>query len=388
MKMITVFTPIYNRAYIIDQLYQSLLRQTNSEFEWLIVDDGSTDNIVELAERWMKGNQKFQIRFYRQENGGKHRAINYGVKLAKHEAFFIVDSDDYLEDDAIETILKYWNDINTDGKFAGISGLRRHKNGEIIGGKPAFNDYVDATNLERGQFGLGGDKAEIYKTELIRRFPFPEYENELFITEAVVWNRIAYEGYGIRWINKSFIICDYRQDGLTAKGQQLFLDNPKGWACYIRMQIECGVIEKNSYLKKCYYYYECECQKLFAGEIKRLLGLNDLEFYTITEQYTNFLQKLTELCSGKTVCIYAYGQWGKRLKRYLDCLGIRVNYVIDKQFDKIKEMKAYSIEMDLSQVDVILVALSKGAEEAAKIVKNKMHEAKVILCQDIKPEIW
>lgn len=388
MQMITVFTPIYNRAYIIDQLYQSLLRQTSSAFEWLIVDDGSTDNITELVEQWMKSTQKFKIRFYRQENGGKHRAINYGIRLAKYEAFFIVDSDDYLEDDAIETILKYWNDINTDGKFAGISGLKRHEDGEIIGEKPTFSDFADATNLERGQFGLGGDKAEVYKTELMRHFPFPEYENESFITEAVVWNRIAYEGYKLRWINKSFMICDYRPDGLTAKGQRLFPDNPKGWACYIRMQKEYEAIEESSYLKRCYYYYECECKRLTDREIKTMLGLNHSEFHIITGQYAKFSQKLTELCFGRKVCVYPYGQWGKRLKRYLDRLGIQIDYVIDKHFEKIGEIKAYAIEMDLPQVDVIFVALSKDAEEAAKTVRNKMPMAEIILCKDIKPEIW
>lgn len=102
--MITVFTPVYNRAYIINQLYQSLLRQTNYGFEWLIIDDGSTDNIAELVSQWIADTEDFEIRLYRQPNGGKHRAINRGVQLAKGDAFLIVDSDDYLTEDAIDTV--------------------------------------------------------------------------------------------------------------------------------------------------------------------------------------------------------------------------------------------------------------------------------------------
>ena len=93
-----------------------------------------------------------------------------------------------MEDDAVETILQYWGGIEVNSQYAGISGLRRNKNGTVIGGRPDFKEYVDATNLEREKFGLQGDKAEVFKTELLRKFPFPEYENERFITEAVIWD--------------------------------------------------------------------------------------------------------------------------------------------------------------------------------------------------------
>lgn len=109
--MITIFTPIYNRAYIVENLYHSLLRQTCYDFEWLIVDDGSTDQIGMLVGEWLKDNQCFKIRLYHQQNKGKHAAINYGVKLASYESFFIVDSDDYLENDAVRTIMCYWEGV-------------------------------------------------------------------------------------------------------------------------------------------------------------------------------------------------------------------------------------------------------------------------------------
>ena len=99
---ITVFTPTYNRAYILENLYRSLQRQTCKTFEWLVVDDGSADNTKELFERWQQEDNFFPIRYVKQENGGKCRAINQGLKLADGELFFTVDSDDYLTDDALE----------------------------------------------------------------------------------------------------------------------------------------------------------------------------------------------------------------------------------------------------------------------------------------------
>lgn len=386
--MITIFTPIYNRAYIIEQLYQSLKRQTSYTFEWLIVDDGSTDNIAELVQQWIKDTHQFQISFYQQRNGGKHRAINYGVRLASSDAFFIVDSDDYLEEDAVDIISKYWNDIKEDEKFAGIAGLRRHVNGETIGGKPCFDHFVDATNLERAKWGLNGDKAEVYKTDVLRKYPFPEYEDERFITEAVVWNRIAFEGYNLRWINKSFVVCEYQEDGLTAKGKQLFIENPRGWAHYIRSRREYEKIEQEIYLSQCFHFYEIERTWFNDPEIRGMLNLKAEEYEMILDEYGKFVKCLSEICANKRICIYAYGNWGKRLKEFLDRLGIRVEYVIDRNFSKISGIDAYSDDMNLPQTDIVIVALKNGVEEVTAKMSGKMPETELVLLKDIKPNVW
>lgn len=386
--MITIFTPIYNRAYIIGNLYQSLLRQTCFDFEWLIVDDGSTDNIGILVDEWIKSNQQFKIRLYHQENKGKHAAINYGVKLAKYEGFFIVDSDDYLEDDAVEIIMRYWKEVYLDKTFAGIAGLRRNDDGKVIGGIPLFEEYVDASNLERENFGLDGDKAEIYKTELLRRLPFPEYEGEKFVTEAVVWDRLAYEGYKIRWINKNFVVCDYLEDGLTARGNSIFTDNPKGWAHHLKTRRHYRAIDTNEWLRNCYYYYECEITRFTKDEIKKMLDMDTSEIEMVTTQYVEFACKLTEICAHKKIAIYGYGIWGKRIKKYLSYLQSKVEYVIDKRWKEIDDVTAYSIEMELPEVDLVFIALYTGAEMVAEAVKNKIQNVQVIVCKDIIPELW
>jgi glycosyltransferase involved in cell wall biosynthesis len=105
---ITVFTPTYNRSELLVRLYESLKMQNNKNFEWVIVDDGSSDNTTELVELWQH-EQKVQILYYKQLNGGKHRAINKGISLANGLLFFIVDSDDFLLPESIDIIINKYN---------------------------------------------------------------------------------------------------------------------------------------------------------------------------------------------------------------------------------------------------------------------------------------
>lgn len=215
MPSLTIFTPVYNRAYIISHLYQSLCRQTSKDFEWLVVDDGSTDNIEELINGFIDEN-KIKIRFFKQENGGKHRAINKGVLEAKGDFFFIVDSDDYVTDDAVEWINSNSLGINRDNRFAGLSGLRIHPDGRKIGGENNFSEIDDDAISIRVKHHVTGDLAEIYKTEILKKFPFPDITGEKFCSEGLIWNRIAMTGLKIRYFYKPLYICEYLDDGLTA----------------------------------------------------------------------------------------------------------------------------------------------------------------------------
>lgn len=212
--MITVFTPTFNRAYRLPKLYESLCRQTDRDFEWLIVDDGSTDDTVKLVESWIAEN-RIGIRYHRQDNGGKHRAINRGAEMARGELFFIVDSDDYLTDDALSEIHKTYAEIQGDDRFCGVCMCRAHKDGVRIGGELCF-DTLDCSALDfRLKHKITGDMAEVMRTNIMRQFPFPEFEGEKFCPEALVWNRIA-DNYFFRYKNRKIYICEYLADGLTA----------------------------------------------------------------------------------------------------------------------------------------------------------------------------
>jgi len=234
---ITVFTPTYNRGYIIEKLYRSLQKQTYTNFEWLIIDDGSNDHTQELFDSWTQENNPFDIRYYKVKNGGKHRAINKGTDLAKGTLFFIVDSDDALTVDALQSIVNWEKSIFNKHEFCGVSGNRGKNKSELIGTTFA-GEYVDATSLERNKFNITGDKAEVFYTEVLKKYKFDEIDGEKFITEATVWDRMAYDGYKIRWFNKTVYLCDYLEDGLTKNMKEIFAKNPIGTAIYITQQIK------------------------------------------------------------------------------------------------------------------------------------------------------
>ncbi|PBC74236.1 glycosyltransferase family A protein [Fibrobacter intestinalis] len=236
MSFITIFTPTYNRRHLIDNLYQSLLQQSEKNFEWLVVDDGSSDDTEQYFSGLLSKPQPFPIQYIKQENGGKHRAINRGVKKANGELFFIVDSDDYLIDKAIEKINQWIVMLDNSHKWAGVSGLKGYSEQKNVGQHPSTS-FVDAKNTERRKFHLEGDKAEIYFTDVLRKYPFPEISGEKFISEEIVWNAIAREGYYLRWFNEIIYICSYLDGGLT-KDSSKDERNPQGRLLWARGQLE------------------------------------------------------------------------------------------------------------------------------------------------------
>lgn len=229
---ITVFTPTYNRAYIIETLYRSLQRQSYTGFEWLVVDDGSSDDTEELFAGWREEENPFPIRYYKQENGGKCRAINRGLELARGELFFTVDSDDYLTDDALEKIVRWEAELPKEQKYCGFAGnlgtAPNHTPNKSFDGR-----FFDGTALDR--YGaVDGERASVFYTEIHRNYPYPEFPGEKFMTEAVAWNRMAHDGYKMRYYNDIIWIYEYKEDGLTRSGYNLFLNNPQGTGVFFR----------------------------------------------------------------------------------------------------------------------------------------------------------
>lgn len=189
---ITVFTPTYNRAYIINRLYESLQRQEIHNFEWLVVDDGSVDETEELFRTWMNNESKFPIRYYKKKNGGKCRAINFALDLAKGKLFFVVDSDDYLTDDALKKIIAWEKSLPKDEKYCGVAG-NLGMSSNFTPNTLFETDYYDGTLLDRYR-NIDGERALAFFTEIHKKYRYPEYSGEKFMTEAVIYNRMANHG--------------------------------------------------------------------------------------------------------------------------------------------------------------------------------------------------
>lgn len=226
---ITIFTPSYNRAYTLTKLYNSLLRQSCKDFIWYVINDGSSDNTDQLMNTFID-ERKINITYKKQENSGKHSAHNKAVSDCETELFFCVDSDDFLTDDAIEKIENVWQSIPEDKK-SGLSGIvanRGNENGAVIGTK--FPPDITAAGLSQlYAMGKRGDTALIFRTEIIKQYPFPVFEGERFFREHVIYDEID-KKYKLFVLNEIIYICEYLDDGLSKNATLLEMKSPKGAA--------------------------------------------------------------------------------------------------------------------------------------------------------------
>ncbi|MDR5752712.1 MULTISPECIES: glycosyltransferase family A protein [unclassified Caballeronia] len=224
-KPLTIVTPTYNRAEYLPRLYRSLVAQTCQDFEWLVVDDGSTDSTPALCER-LCAEGLIDVRCIRKENHGKHTALNAGIAATSSALMFIVDSDDYLLPDAVRRTLDTWSLFGND-RLSGICFLRGISESVPLGQRFPRNEEIASYIDMRFNQGVSGDKAEVYRTDILKRFPFPEFEGERFLAEDAVWAQIGLR-YKMVHINEIVYISNYLPGGLTRGDNSINVRSPNG----------------------------------------------------------------------------------------------------------------------------------------------------------------
>lgn len=250
MATLTVFTPTYNRAYVLKQCYDSLCRQTCKDFVWLIVDDGSSDNTKEIVDEWMANDNGFEIRYVYKENGGMHTGHNKAYELIDTELNVCIDSDDYMPDDAVELIVDFWNE-NRDSSYSGIIALDVYKNGQVIGKE--LPDKKSTTLSGYYQNGGQGDKKLIYRTEVINKYPaYPEFEGEKFVPLDYKY-LLADQDYELLIMNKPVCVVEYMEDGSSKNMLRQYYRNPRGFAFMrkVHMIYDKGFVRR---FKTCVHY--------------------------------------------------------------------------------------------------------------------------------------
>jgi glycosyltransferase involved in cell wall biosynthesis len=229
---LSVLVPTFNRAHVLGRVYESLKAQTFKNFDWIIVDDGSTDETAALVQSWIE-EDSVAIVYHRKPNGGKHTAINPGVRLARGEYLVILDSDDWLVPNALERLLTLWNAIpqtERDG-YSGVAGLCSTPDGEVIGDRfPAHIMDSDAVELSY-MLDVRGDKISLIRTDVMREFPFPFQDVRGLVSESLVWNRIA-QRYRQRCANEIFGVKEYLKGGLTDRALELQVKAAPATATY------------------------------------------------------------------------------------------------------------------------------------------------------------
>lgn len=285
---LTVFTPTYNRVDLLYRTYNSLTQQTCKDFEWLIVDDGSTDGTGKKVEEWI-AEKKITIRYYYRENGGKMRAHNEGVALAKAPLFMCVDSDDYLTTDAVQSMLECFDrSENHLEKGLCIGGVVSHKGknaGELLGASD-FPQVEYSTLYGLYLMGFSGETTLMYRTELLKKYPFPEIDGEKYVPEDYVYDKIDAECV-LAVLPKITTICEIVEKGYTDSVSRLKKDNPVAWYMYYeqRAYITPRSILKIKYLGRYVIFSNRVKKPIFKGSrigtIDILMGCFMALFLTI-----------------------------------------------------------------------------------------------------------
>lgn len=225
----TVLTVTYNRGYLLGQTYESLCVQTFKDFEWVIIDDGSTDGTRELVSSWKSF---FPIRYTWKPNGGKHTAVNMGVRQAAGEFVLIIDSDDRCVPQTLERF-DYWSKQAPEPeRFALFVGLCYREDGVTILGSPLPRDSIDTFSLRDALLLADADRCGVVRTDIFRRFLYPVFRGERFIPESVVWNRILRQ-YAARYFNEPVKIAGYAFGGLSSQAK-LRWSSPMGAVLYYK----------------------------------------------------------------------------------------------------------------------------------------------------------
>ena len=273
MATLTVFTPAYNRAHTIGRTYESLCRQTCKDFEWLIVDDGSSDGTRKLVENWI-AERIIPIKYIYQDNQGMHGAHNTAYRNIDTLLNTCIDSDDYMPDDAVEKIINCWNESGSDA-VAGIIGLDVTEDGKVIGTK--FPDSMKKTTL-RGFYDVGGkgDKKLVYRSDVIKQYPeYPIFKGERYLGLAYKYMLID-QDYELITLNSPLVVVDYQPDGSSFNMYKQYWNNPRGFAFFRKTEM----IATHSVLRRlivCTHYVSscimCRNTRFIKESPKKLLTL-------------------------------------------------------------------------------------------------------------------
>jgi glycosyltransferase involved in cell wall biosynthesis len=217
--LFTVFTPTFNRAGTLPRVYDSLKKQTFRDFEWLIVDDGSSDGTRQVVEKWQT-EADFPVRYIYQANQGKPAAHNRAVHEARGRLFLTLDSDDACIPEALERLHYHWDNIPIDqrDKFSAVTALCKDQNERLVGTRFP-RDIMDSDSVEMSLSGrIQGEKWGFQRTDVLKQYPFPTRPGEKFLPESVVWLALS-RRYKTRFVNeilRIYNIDDGAEDHLSS----------------------------------------------------------------------------------------------------------------------------------------------------------------------------
>lgn len=230
MKMLTIFTPTYNRAHTLERLYRSLCAQTCQDFEWLVIDDGSTDNTAALIQTFIKENI-IPIRYIYKENGGLYTGYNTAYAVIETTLNTCIDSDDAMPVDAVDIILRTWREKGAD-RYAGLIGLDCYMDSRQPIGGSFPKDHEECYLLELSTKRIHhGDTKQVMRTDLMKQVaPMDGFPGEKNFNPIYMLLKVCDE-YPLLVINQPLCLVEYQLgDSMSRNIWRQYLDSPRSFA--------------------------------------------------------------------------------------------------------------------------------------------------------------
>ena len=274
-KLVTFFTPTYNRAHLLHRCYESLCGQTSYNFKWLIVDDGSTDGTEELVKSWATQEKRFAIEYHYEENGGLHTAYNTALEYVDTEVFACMESDDLFMSSAMSIIERIWPEVRN-SNCVGFIALCTDMNGEIIGSR--FPENIKTTLYREHRRIAPGDKQYVFKTEALRQvFPMQSFPGEKYFDPKYKFFSLDEIG-PLRVTNEIFVMVDYQPGGLTHTMMRQYYNSPNSFAEYRKLYMQLPDRSAAHILKQNIHYVSSCC---LAGKLGKAVKESPKKGYTI-----------------------------------------------------------------------------------------------------------
>ncbi len=257
MPTLTIITPTYNRAKLLRQCWNSLNQQTCKDFQWLVVDDGSTDDTSAVVEEMMALDHEYMFQYVKKDNGGKHTALNYAHPYILGDYVLVLDSDDLLTETAVQQVLDAWREFESDSTVGRVIFLKGFSRKEPI--CHVLHEGVPLDTLKEPRIGTAGrDCCDTFRSELFRKYPFPVFPGERFIGEGAAFFFMEKESLGV-YVNQVIYLCQYYEDGLTKAGRKMRIENPLGGRynsmVYMDKRLPLKTRVKKAVLYTCYSLY-------------------------------------------------------------------------------------------------------------------------------------
>ena len=273
-KLVTFFTPTYNRAHILHRCYESLCAQKSFNFNWLIIDDGSSDGTEDIVRKWITEEDRFPIAYRYKENGGLHTAFNYAVEMADTELFVCFESDDVFTPDAMSIIEKTWGSV-LDSNCVGFITLCKDMNGNLIGSR--FPEEMRTVLYRDHRQIAPGDKQYVFRTEALKKvFPMPSFPGEKFFDPK--YRFFALDEIGpLAVTNEVFDLVDYQPGGLTNTMMRQYYNSPNSFAEYRKLYMQLpGRSPLYRFRQNVHYVASC----CLAGKLDRAIPESPRKGYT------------------------------------------------------------------------------------------------------------